>query len=137
MAEIQSISEDSVMKRPPVLFALPLVLAVTTAHADCVYPQAPQSLPNGAQASKDQMLAAQAEVKDYSKAVQEVYLPCLDKEKDDSIAALDPADPDYAAKKNAIESIQAKKHNAAIDELQALADRWNAERKAFTEAQKK
>lgn len=125
------------MKHLPFLVALPLALAVSTAHADCVYPQAPQSLPNGSQASKDQMVAAQTEIKDYSNAVQEVYLPCLEKEKNDSIAALDSADPEYAAKKNAIESIQAKKHNAAIDELQAVADRWNTERKAFAEAQKK
>jgi hypothetical protein len=33
--------------------------------------------------------------------------------------------------------MQAKKHNAALDELQAVADRWNQERKAYTEAQKK
>jgi opacity protein-like surface antigen len=124
------------MKRP-VLLALPFVLAVSSAAADCVYPQAPQSLPNGAQASKDQMLAAQTEIKDYSNSVQEVYLPCLEKEKNDTIATLDPADPEFAAKKDAIESMQAKKHNAALDELQAVADRWNTERKAFAEAQKK
>jgi hypothetical protein len=29
-----------------------------------------------------------------------------------------------------------KKHNAALDELHAVADRWNTERKAFAEAQK-
>ena len=125
------------MTRTSALLALPLVLALGAAQADCVYPQAPQSLPNGATATKDEMLAAQTVVKDYSKNVQEVYLPCLDKERTDSIAALDPAAPDYAAKKGAIESIQAKKHNAALDELQAVADRWNAERRAFAEAQKK
>ena len=125
------------MNRSSALLVLPLVLALGSARADCVYPQAPQALPNGSQATKDQMVAAQNEVKEYSKAVQEVYLPCLDKEKNESVAALDPADPEYAAKKNAIESIQAKKHNAAIDELQAVADRWNTERKAFAEAQKK
>ena len=94
------------MKRTSILSVLPLVLAMSTTHADCVYPQAPQALPNGSQASKDQMIAAQTEVKDYSKAVQEVYLPCLEKEKNDSIAALDSADPEYAAKKNAIESMK-------------------------------
>jgi hypothetical protein len=125
------------MNRSSALFALTLLVAAGAARADCVYPQAPQSLPNGAQATKEQMLAAQAEVKAYSQAVQEVYLPCLDKEKGESVAALDPADPEYAAKKNAVESIQAKKHNAALDELQAVADRWNTERKAYAEAQKK
>jgi hypothetical protein len=33
----------------------------------------------------------------------------------------------------AVESIHAKKHNSALDELQALVDRWNVEKKAFSE----
>ena len=126
------------MKLSTSIVVLPLMLALGAgAHAACIYPQAPQKLPNGGQATKEEMLAAQGEVKAYSKTVQEVYLPCLDKEKGESVAALDPADPEYAAKKNAVESIQAKKHNAALDELQAVADRWNTERKAYAEAQKK
>jgi hypothetical protein len=83
------------------------------------------------------MLAAQGSVKEYSKAVQETYLSCLEQEKNAAIAALDPADPEYAQKKTAIEVLQAKKHNAALDELTALATRWSEEIKAFTAAQKK
>jgi hypothetical protein len=126
------------MKRPPALLLLPLLLALGAgAHADCVYPQAPQSLPNGAKATKDEMLAAQGSVKDYSTAVQDVYLPCLDKDKADAITALDAADPEYAAKKQAIENMHAKKHNAALDELQATAGRWSEELKAFKAAGEK
>jgi len=33
--------------------------------------------------------------------------------------------------------VHAKKHNAALDELQAVADRWSVELKAFSAAQKK
>jgi hypothetical protein len=114
-----------------------LLASGVSAQAACVYPQAPQDLPNGATSAKDQMLAAQGTVKEYSKAVQETYLPCLEQEKNASIAALDPADPEYAQKKTAIEVLQAKKHNAALDELTALATRWSEEIKAFTAAQKK
>lgn len=120
------------------LLALPLLLALgATAQADCVYPQAPQSLPNGGKATKEEMLAAQGEVKQYSKAVQETYLACLESEKTASIAELDNMDPEYTQKKAAIESMHAKKHNAALDELTALADRWSQELKAFSAAQKK
>ena len=126
------------MKRSTSLLVLPLLFAFgASAHAACVYPQAPQSLPNGGKATKDEMLAAQGQVKEYSKSVQEVYLPCLDSEKNESLAALDNMDPEYTQKKATIESVHAKKHNAALDELQAVADRWNTERKAFSEAQKK
>jgi hypothetical protein len=126
------------MKLATSLLALPLTLALGAgAHAACVYPQAPQSLPNGGKATKDEMLTAQTQVKEYSKSVQEVYLPCLEKEKADSIAALDNMDPDYTGKKAGIEAMHAKKHNAALDELTAVADRWSQELKAYSAAQKK
>jgi hypothetical protein len=108
-----------------------------TAHAACVYPQAPQKFPNGATATKEEMLAAQASIKEYSKAVQDVYLPCLEVEKNESVAKLDQSDPKkYAADKAALEVVQAKKNNAAIDELQAVATRWSDEKRAY-EAQSK
>ncbi len=126
------------MKLANPLCALPLLLAASAvAEAACVYPQSPQSLPNGAQATKEQMLEAQGQVKEYSKAVQEVYLPCLEQEKSEAIAALDNMDPEFTAKRDSIDSIHAKKHNAALDELTALANRWNVERKAFSAAQAK
>lgn len=123
----------------PIRIALAAVLLAAgfTAHAACVYPQAPQNIPNGATAAKDQMLAAQATIKEYSKAVQDVYLPCLDTELAAQIAALDPADPEHAQKELALQSMQAKKHNAALDELTAIAGRWSEEIKAFNDASKK
>ena len=126
------------MKLVTSLFALPVLMALgATANAACVYPQAPKALPNGSKATKEEMLAAQTEVKTYSKDVQEVYLPCLDTEKDEQTAALDSMDPDYTAKKAAIEAMHAKKHNAALDELTAVADSWGQELKAYSAAQKK
>ncbi|MGI9246310.1 MAG: hypothetical protein ACR2I8_06355 [Steroidobacteraceae bacterium] len=120
------------MKISTLLALAPVLLGMSlTAEAACVYPQAPQALPNGAKATKDEMLAAQASVKDYVSNVQNVYLPCLQKEKEEAIAALDNMDPEYATKKASIDGIHAKKHNAALDELQAFVDRWNVEKKAF------
>jgi len=110
-----------------------LALSASAEAATCVYPQAPQSLPNGAAATKEEMLAAQALVKEYAKNVQETYLTCLDQDQTEQLAALDPADPKLAEKKTAVEAIHAKKHNSALDELQALVDRWNVEKKAYSE----
>jgi hypothetical protein len=109
-----------------------LMAAGALAEAACVYPQPPQSLPNGGSATKEEMLAAQGVVKEYVKNVQETYLPCLEKERDEATGALDNMDPEYTAKKGSIEAIHAKKHNAALDELQVFVDRWNAEKKAFS-----
>lgn len=121
------------MKMLTALAIAPVLLALSGAvqAATCVYPQAPQALPNGAKATKEEMLAAQALVKEYAKAVQETYLPCLGKDQEEQLAAIDPADSKAAEKKASVEAIHAKKHNSALDELQALADRWNTEKKAF------
>jgi hypothetical protein len=121
------------MKMLTALVFAPALLALSAAAqaASCVYPQAPQALPNGAKATKDEMLAAQGLVKEYAKNVQETYLVCLDKDKEEQIAALNPTDPELATKTASIEAIHAKKYNSALDELQALVDRWNAEKKAF------
>jgi hypothetical protein len=113
-----------------------LLTAGLAAEAACVYPQAPQALPNGKSATKEEMLAAQTLVKEYVANVQETYLPCLETERTEATAALDNMDPEYTNKKNSIDAIHAKKHNAALDELQAFVDRWNAEKKAFSEKQK-
>ena len=115
------------------LLTAPFLLAASVAaHAACVYPQAPQNFPNGATATKEEMLTAQMAVKAYSTEVQDVYLGCLEKEQNDAIAALDSSDAEaYAQKKAAIEDIHAKKHNAAVDELSAIAARWSDEIKAF------
>ena len=83
------------------------------------------------------MLAAQTQIKEYSKNVQDVYLPCLEQERIAAEAALDPADPQLAQKKVALQAMEAKKHNAALDELTAIAGRWSEEIKAFNDASKK
>ena len=120
------------MKTLTVAALVPFLFAVSAgAEAACAYPQAPQSIPNGATATKEEMLAAQTVVKDYAQSVQVTYLACLDQETKDAIAALDPADPELASKKTALETIHAKKHNSALDELEALVTRWNGEKKAF------
>ena len=117
--------------KPASCFALaPFLLAVSglaQAQTACVYPQAPQTFPDGATASKEDLMAAQASIKTYQTAVEQTYLPCLEKEKTDSIAKLDAADEAYAQKKLSLEEIHAKKHNAALDELQSVADRWKEE----------
>ncbi len=112
--------------------AVPFLLAFgAAANAACVYPAAPDKLPNGNSATKEEMVAANGQMKEYSKAVQDTYLACLAQEETDAVAALDPSDPEFAQKKAAAEAIHAKKHNAALDELSALASRWNDEIKAF------
>jgi len=112
---------------------LPLALAVTVlaagaAHADCPYPAPPAKLPDGATATLQDMLAGQKAVGEYNKAITD-YTGCIDKEVEDAIAkGGDKLKPEQKAD---MQRIATQKHNAAIDQLQSVADRFNEQVKVF------
>ena len=99
-----------------------------TAYADCSYPAAPAKLPDGASATLEEMVAGQKAVKEYDKSIKD-YVDCIDKELDDKIAkAGDKLKPEQKAD---MQKVEAQKHNAAIDQLQSVADRFNEQVKVF------
>ena len=111
-----------------VLLAIAFATATAAAYADCPYPQAPTKLPDGATATLEQMVAGQKEVAAYQKAIND-YTACIDKELDDNIAKegdkLKPKD------KEQMQRMEAQKHNAAVDQLQSVADRFNEQVKVY------
>jgi len=108
--------------------ALIAVLAAGPVYADCTYPAAPGKLPDGATATLDEMLAGQKVVKEYDTAIK-AYVDCIDKELDQKIAAAgDKLKPEQKAD---MQKVEAQKHNAAIDQLQGVADRFNEQVKVF------
>jgi hypothetical protein len=110
------------------LLAMALAVATAAAYADCPYPQAPTKLPDGATAKLEEMVAGQKAVGDYQKAIND-YTACIDKELDDAIAkGGDKLKPDDKKK---MQQVEAQKHNAAVDQLQAVADRFNEQVKIF------
>jgi hypothetical protein len=84
-------------------------LTVFPAFADCVAPPPAPNVPNGAIASRDDMLAAQKAVKAYDVTVQ-VYLDCAAK------PGRNPVDRDKA-----------------LHTLREVADRFNEELRMFKE----
>jgi hypothetical protein len=109
------------------LLAMALI-AAGPAFADCPYPAAPAKLPDGATATMQDMLEGQKTVKEYETAIN-TYTSCIDKELDDSIAkAGDQLKPD---RKSEMQKVEAQKHNAAVDALQSVADRFNEQVKVF------
>ena len=101
------------------LLGSPLALA-------CDYPGRPD-IPNGAMASKDEMLAGQRSVKAYMAAMEE-YLACIDQEEKDAVAALeDPSDDELANRESAIN----KKYNAAVEDMELTAARFNEQVQAY------
>ena len=111
---------------------LTLVLALgaaATAQADCTYPRAPDKIPDGATASKDEMVAAKNDVSRYNNEMN-AYLDCIKLE----IQAI-PKDAkmskDDKAKAEAQEKLLDQKNNAAVDELQSVASRFNEQLKIW------
>jgi hypothetical protein len=98
------------------------------AYADCPYPAAPAKIPDGATATMEEMIAGQKAVKEYDTAINQ-YVACIDNELKDSVAkAGDKLKPEQKAD---MEKVEAQKHNAAIDQEQSVADRFNEQVKAF------
>jgi len=103
-----------------------LLLAAPLAQAACPYPTAPTALPDGATASKDEMMAGKAAVSKFNQDV-EAYNGCLDTELQAQLADASLKDEQ---KKN-LQSMANAKHDAAVDELTALAARFNEQVKAY------
>lgn len=109
-------------------FALTGLLGAGFAQAACIYPKAPASIPDGATATEQEMLDGMKAVKEYNSQVT-AYLSCLDME---VAARIDSAGADAPADQVAqIRAIAAKRHNAAVEELEAHAARFNEQVKTF------
>ena len=113
---------------------LTLVFALgSAAHAQatCTYPRAPDHMPDGNTASKEEMIAGKNEVSRYNTEMN-AYLDCIKLE----IDAATPKDPsklskDEKAKADQQQKILTQKNNAAVDELQATVGKFNEQLKAY------
>ena len=104
------------------------------AAAECLYPKAPGSIPDGKTASEQDMLEGMRAVKEYNAQVT-AYLSCLDLQMQTDISNAGSDAP--AATIAQIKAINSKRHNAAIEELEAHAARYNEQVKEFKTRQKK
>ena len=103
-----------------------LFVSSPLALAACPYPTAPAALPDGNTASKDEMMAGKAAVKQFNTDV-EAYNACLDSELQTALADASLSDEQ---RKN-LTAMSNAKHDAAVDELTALAGKFNDQVKAY------
>jgi hypothetical protein len=81
----------------------------------CVLPPPPSKIPDGSTATKQDMINAMNTLKEYNGDVS-VYLKCLDFETRENRMTSDVSDV---------------KHNAAVTQLQAVADKFNQQVRIF------
>ena len=114
------------------LFAAP-------AYAACTYPKSPDKIPDGNSATLEEMLAAKKQVDVYRKEIEgdtdsPGYLGCIKKEYEDVLAkdaAADAKSKMTDAQKKDLEKREVQKNNAAVDELQQVANRLNEQIRLF------
>jgi hypothetical protein len=99
-----------------------LAIAASPVFADCTPPSDSLVIPNGSQATRDEMIAAQKAVKDLNTAVS-AYGDCLKQEEDAKVAA--------GGDKVKLHNTYAKLNNDQVARLQQVAAKFNEELHAF------
>ena len=106
--------------------ALIALAAAGSANAACIYPRAPDRLPDGATATYEEMVAGQKAVQQFNEDIN-AYNACLDLE----MVTLEKSGSYDENRLTELRAMQAKKNNAAVDEVQAIADRFNEQLRIF------
>ncbi|MEM9333999.1 MAG: hypothetical protein AAGA33_04035 [Pseudomonadota bacterium] len=109
-----------------ILPALLSLLAAQTALAECNYP-ARAKIADGASATKEEMIASQKSVKAYM-AAMESYLTCIAEEEQSARDDLESTDDGQLEE---LEEALNKKHNAAVEEMEIVADEFNLQVRAY------
>jgi hypothetical protein len=112
--------------------ALVACLAAGSAQATCIYPRAPEQIPDGKTATYEEMVAGQKSVQQFNEDVT-AYNACLDME----MLSLEQSGQFDANRLLELRAMQAKKNNAAVDEVQAVADQFNEQLRIFKARDKK
>ncbi|MBV8742156.1 MAG: hypothetical protein JOZ12_10230 [Sinobacteraceae bacterium] len=114
--------------------ALTAALAAGSAYADCSYPAPPAKLPDGNTATMEEMVAGQKAVKEYDKAIN-AYISCIQLERSDKVKEVSKSgskpSPEQQKALDDMERMEVQKHNAAVDQLQSVADRFNEQVKVY------
>ena len=91
-------------------------------YADCSYPPPPTKLPDGNTATMQEMLDAKKAVSQYNLDIN-AYVACIKLEHETAVTnGGDKLTPEQKAD---MEKMEIQKNNAAIDQLQSIADRFN------------
>jgi hypothetical protein len=105
------------------LFAITAFAALAgPVYADCTYPPPPAKLPDGNTATMEEMMEGKKAVTQYNKDIN-AYVACIKLEHETAVTnAGDKLTPQQKAD---MEKMEVQKNNAAVDQLQTIADRFN------------
>lgn len=98
----------------------------------CDYPARVQDVPDGNTATRDEMVAGKKAVQTYISDM-EAYLSCIEAEESQAVMAL--GETDEEAKTQRAETFN-KKYNAAVEEMNLVAEEFNIQLRAYNARKK-
>ncbi len=101
------------------IFCAPAALA-------CEYPER-VTIPNGSNATKDEMVAGQRGIKKFM-ADMDVYLECINDEDEQTRAGIEKPDLIVEAQRD---EMLVKKHNAAVEDMEKVAAQFNEQVRTY------
>ena len=112
--------------------AIAALAVAAQASAGCSYPKAPDNIPDGSTASKEEMIAGMKSMRAYNDLIKQ-YTDCLKSEHDDQVTKIDPslAADKKAAQTAELDKVLAQKNDAAVDEAQTVTGHFNEQIKAY------
>lgn len=94
-------------------------------YADCSYPPPPTKIPDGNTATMEEMVEAKKAVTQYNKDIN-AYVSCIKLEHEAAVTKVGDKPTDaQKADMARMEQVEIQKNNAAVDQLQSIADRFN------------
>jgi hypothetical protein len=117
--------------------AIAALAVATQASAACAYPKAPDKIPDGSKATKEEMIAGMKMMRAYNDQIKQ-YTDCLKDEHDSAAAKIDSsqAQDKKDAQKAELDKVLAQKNDAAVDDASAVTGRFNDQIKAYNAAHK-
>lgn len=99
----------------------------------CDYPERVDKLPDGNTATRDEMIAGKKAVQSYL-ADMEDYLSCIEAEEAQAIISMGAVDDETKRQRKTTFD---KKYNAAVEEMNLVAEQFNIQLRAYNAKKKK
>jgi hypothetical protein len=129
------------MKFRSTLLASSLAIAALAfaaqASAACSYPKAPDQMPDGNKATKEEMIAGMKAMRAYNDLIKQ-YTDCLKEDHDAAVAKIDPSldDAKKAKAKEELDKVWSQKNDAAVDDASGVTGRFNEQIRVYNAAHK-
>lgn len=108
------------------------LLVFAQAALACDYPERVGDLPDGITASRDDMIAGKKAVQSYL-ADMEAYLSCIEAEEAQAVLAMGKVDDETKRQRKTMFD---KKYNAAVEEMNLVAEQFNIQLRAYNAKKK-